>query len=70
MILSTVSLTRVLVSFAVGVWLGCISAVSTTVQESTTPGSKENKQADASSRLFSEAFSVRRVVVKMFLSRA
>ena len=47
------------------VWL-YISVVPTTVRESATPDSKENKQADAgiNSRLFfSKAFSVRCVVV-------
>ena len=44
-------------------WL--LSVVPTTVRESATPDSKENKQADAiGSRLFSKAFSVWRVVVK------
>ena len=43
--------------------------IPTTVLESTTPDSKENNQADAGSRLFSKAFSVRRVVV-LFVSRA
>ena len=41
----------------------CIGVVLNTVRESATPGCKENKQADAGSRLFSKAFSVRRVVV-------
>ena len=59
-------------SFVVGVWLGCMSVVPTTVRESATPDSKENKQADASSRLFSKSFSVRRVVddVELFNIRA
>ena len=34
-----------------------------TVQESATPDSKENKQADAGKSSFPKAFSVRRVVV-------
>ena len=42
----------------VGVWLGCISVVLTTVRESATPGSKES------------TLSVRRVVVELFVSRA
>ena len=67
-IVTIVSSTRVSVSCVVGVWLGCISVVPTTVRESARRGSKENKQADAGSRLFSRAFSVRRVVV--FASRA
>ena len=47
-----------LVSCVVGVWLGCISVVLNTVRESATPDSKEiNKQADAGSRLLSNAFS-------------
>ena len=37
-------------------WFGCISA-PTTVRESATPDAKENKQADASTRLFSKVFS-------------
>ena len=41
----------------------CIGVVLNTVRESATPDCKENKQADAGSRLFSKAFSVRRVVV-------
>ena len=69
-IVTVVSSTRVLVSCVVGVWLGCINVVPTTVRESAAPDSKENKQADAGSRLFSKAFSVRRVVVKLFASRA
>ena len=69
-IVTIVSSTRVLVSCVVGVWLGCISVVHTAVQESATPDSKENKQADAGCRLFSKAFSVRRVVVELFTSRA
>ena len=55
-IVTIVSSTRVLVSCVVGVWLGCISVVPTTVRESATPDSKENKQADAGSRLFSKVF--------------
>ena len=69
-IVTIVSLTRVLVSCAVGVWLGCISVVSTTVRESATTDSKGNKQADAGSRLFSKSFSARRVVLDSFISRA
>ena len=34
------------------------------------PDCKENKQADAGSRLFSKAFSVRSVVVSLFIGRA
>ena len=41
----------------------CTGVVLNTARESATPDSKENKQADAGSRLFSKAFSVRRVVV-------
>ena len=37
--------------------------VLNTVRESATPDSKENKQADAGSRLFSKTLSVRSVVV-------
>ena len=69
-IIIIVSSTSVLVSFMVGAWLGCISVVPITVRESATPDSNENKQADAGSRLFSKAFSVRRLVVKLFVSRA
>ena len=69
-IVTIVSSTRVLVSCVVGVWLGRISVVPTAVRKSVTPDSKENKQADAGSRLFLKAFSVRRVVVKLFASRA
>ena len=46
-----------LVSCVVGVWLGRISVVPTTVRLSATPDSKENKQADASTRPFSKVFS-------------
>ena len=69
-IVTIVSLTRVLVSCVVGVWLGYISVVFTTVRESATPDAKENKQPDAGSRLFSKAFTLRRVVVELFISRA
>ena len=48
----------------------CTGVVLNTVWESATPDSKENEQADAGSRLFSEAFSVRRVVVYFFVGRA
>ena len=41
----------------------CTGVVLNTVRESATPDSKENEQANAGSRLFSKAFSVRRVVV-------
>ena len=41
----------------------CTGVVLNTVRESATPDCKENKQADAGSRLFSKAFSGRRVVV-------
>ena len=41
----------------------CTGVVLNTVRESSTLDSKENKQADAGSRLFSKAFSVQRVVV-------
>ena len=47
------SLTRALVSCVVGVWLGCINVVPTTVRENVTPNYKENKQADAGSLVFS-----------------
>ena len=49
-IVTIVSLTHVLVSCVVGVRFGCIS-VPTTVRESATPDSNENKQAGASTRL-------------------
>ena len=68
-IVTIVSLTRALVSCVVGVWLSCINVVPTTARESVNPDSKENKQADADSRRFSKAFSVRRVV-ELFISRA
>ena len=41
----------------------CTRVVLNTVRESAMPDSKENKQADAGSRLFSKTFSVRRVVM-------
>ena len=43
----------------VGVLLGCVSVVPTTLRESTIlmPDFEENKQADAGSRLFWKAFS-------------
>ena len=41
----------------------CTGVVLNTVRGSATPDSKENKQADAGSRLLSKTFSVRRVVV-------
>ena len=41
----------------------CTGVVLNTVRESATRDCKENKQADAGSRLFSKAFSGRRVVV-------
>ena len=66
-IVTIVSLTRVLVSCVVGVLLGCISVVFTTARESVMPDSKENKQADAGSRLLSKAFPLRRVVVELFI---
>ena len=44
-------------------WAYCTGVVLNTVRESATPDSKENMKADAGSRLFSKAFSVRRVVV-------
>ena len=53
--------------WVVGVLLGCINVVPTTVRESVTPDFKENKLADTGSRLFSKAFFLRRVVVE-FLS--
>ena len=45
-------------------WLGCISVVPTTVQESAMPDPKVNKQAYAGSRIFSKAVGVRRIVVE------
>ena len=60
----------------VGVWLGRISVVPTTVREGGIPDSKENKQADASIRLFSNVFSagaarcceiIRKQSVKVYL---
>ena len=69
-IVTAASLTRVLVSCVVGVWLGGISVVFNNTRKSATPDSKENKQADAGSRLFSKAFSLWRVVVELFMSRA
>ena len=70
-IVAIVSLTRVLVSCVIGVRFGCIGLVPTTVRESGKSNSKENKQAYyAGSRLFSKAFSVRRVVGELFISRA
>ena len=47
----------------------CIGVVLNTVRESAAPDCKEKKQADAGSRLFSKAFSVRRVVVQLFIDR-
>ena len=44
----------------------CTGVVLNTVGETATPDSKENKQADAGSRYFPKAFSVRRVVVYFF----
>ena len=74
MIVAIASLTRVLVSCVVGVWLDCISVVHTTVRESATSDTKENKQADAGTRLFSKVFSaarccesVRQQSVKVYL---
>ena len=69
-IVTIVSLTRVLVSCVVGVWLGCISVVPTTVRESATPDSKKDKQANAGSRFLPKTFSVRHAVVELFFSRA
>ena len=69
-IVTIASLTRVLLSCVVGVLLGCISVVFTTVRDSSTPDSKEKKQADAGSLLSSKIFSLRRVVVELFISRA
>ena len=65
-IVTIVSLTRVFVSCVIGVWLGCISVVPTTVRESASPDSEGNKQTDAGNCLFSKSFSVRRVVVEFF----
>ena len=45
----------------------CTGVVLNTVRESDTPDCKENKEAGAGSRLFLKAFSVRRVVVKLFI---
>ena len=61
----------VLVSCVVGVWLGRISVVPSIVvaiRESATPDCKENKEADAGS--LSKAFSVQRVVVRLFVNKA
>ena len=69
-IVTVVSLTRVLVSCVVGVWLGGFSFVFNSTRKSATPDSKENKQADAGSRPFSKAFSLWHVVVELFMSRA
>ena len=69
-VVNVVSSTRVLVSFVVGVWLGCISVVPTPVREIASLDSKENKQADAGSRLFSKTSSMRCLVVKLFARRA
>ena len=44
-------------------FVSCTGVVLNTVRESATPDSKESKQADAGSRLFSGAFYVRHVVV-------
>ena len=44
----------------------CTGVVLNAVGESATPDSKENKQADAGSRYFPKAFSVRRVVMYFF----
>ena len=41
----------------------CTGVVLNAVGESATPDSKEHKQADAGSRYFPKAFSVRRVVM-------
>ena len=59
-IVNIVSLTRVLVSCLVGVWFGCISVPTTVRESATTPDSKENEQADASTRIFSTVFSAAR----------
>ena len=64
-IVTTVSSTRVLVPYVIGVWFGCISVVLTTVRESATHDSKENKHAHAGNRLFLQVFSARRVVVEL-----
>ena len=65
-IVTIVSLTRVLVSCVWLVFGFVVSVVFTTALKSATPYySKENKQADAGSRLFSKAFSLRRVVVEL-----
>ena len=69
-IVTVVSLTRVLVSCVVGVWLGFISVVFNNTRKTATPDSKENKRADAGSRLFSKTFSLWRIVVELFMSRA
>ena len=42
-IVNIVSSTRMLVSWVVGVWLGCISVVPATVRESATPDSKRKQ---------------------------
>ena len=54
----------------VGIWLVVLASFSIiliVVRESATPDCKENKEADAGSRLFLKAFFVRRVVVKLFI---
>ena len=67
----TGNLTRLIHTLAVCVTIQpYMSVVLNTVRESATPDSKESKQADADSRLFSKAFSVRRVVVDLFIGRA
>ena len=58
-IVTIVSLTRVLVSCAVGVWLGCINVVPTTVQERATPDynvRKTNRLNQAVVFFFVESF--------------
>ena len=69
-ILAIVSLTHVVVSCVAGVLPDCISVVPTTVREKATPDSLEDKRTEASSRILSKAFSVRRVVVELFISGA
>ena len=69
-IVAIYSLTRVVVSCVVGVLPDCISVVPTTVREKATPDSVENEQTKGSSRIFPKVFSVRRVVVELFIGGA
>ena len=62
--MSTAVLNRMMASCGIGVWLGYISVVPTTVRGSARPSSQENKQPDAGSRIFSKIFFARCVVVE------